>query len=76
MEILTRENLIDTLEYMIKVAKGSPKGSYFTVGDCSFSQIDKSFQDRAHKMGLDRALKQQKEAEKRLAKENNKKDNI
>ena len=64
MEILKKDSLIDTLKYMIKVVEGSPKDAYFTVGDWWISEIDKTFQKRSHKMGLERAIKQQKEIDK------------
>ena len=120
MEILSKDNLIDTLEFMRKIAEGSPAKSFFHVtGDAinvfctkdelitricemldavesgdkeayfstSFEfiqvdlkflktgkggdvvQIDKEFQERAHKMGLERALKLQKEADERVQKD-------
>lgn len=56
MEILNKENLINTLKFMIEVAEGSPEGAYFMT-NCEFSQVDADFQERAHKMGLARALK-------------------
>jgi len=62
MEILSKTNLIDTLKFMILVAEGSPDDSYFAA-NTEFSQVDKDFQERAHKMGLARALKLQKETE-------------
>lgn len=68
MEILSRDNLIDTLQYMIEVAEGSPEEAYFMT-NCEFAQVDKDFQERAHQMGVDRAVKAQKESE-------SKKDNM
>lgn len=65
MDILSKDNLIDTLKFMIQVAEGSPKDSYF-VTTCEFAQIDRSFQERSHKMGLKRALKLNKETNNNL----------
>ena len=63
MEVLSRDNLIDTLKFMISVAEGSPEESYF-VTNCEFAQVDKDFQERANKMGVARALKIKEEAER------------
>lgn len=63
MEVLSKKNLIDTLNFMIEIAEGSPDDAYFAT-TTEFSQVDKDFQERAHRMGLARALKLQKETEK------------
>jgi len=80
MEILGRDNLIDTLKYMLKIAEESPKDAFFMT-NCEFAQIDKAFQERSHKLGLERALKLQEEADKRAEQiqeniDKTKKDNI
>ena len=64
MEILSRDNLIDTLKFMISIAEDSPKESYF-VTNCEFAQVDADFQKRSHDMGLARALKLKEEADKK-----------
>lgn len=69
MENVSRDNLINQLEYMLGEIKQRPKGAYFAVPEISISQIDDSWMRQVHKSGLARALKLQKRLKKQ-------KDNI
>lgn len=67
MEIVKRDNLVETLEFMIKIAKEMPEEMYFHV-NVEFAGIDEKFQKVSHELGTARQVKLQEEYEASLKK--------
>jgi len=71
MENISRENLIDQLQYIIAEVRRRPKDSYFILPEIAIAQIDKGWMEQIQKSNTARQLKIQKEADKRAGKKDN-----
>jgi hypothetical protein len=64
MDVVSKKGLVDTLKFMLELAEDSPEESYFIV-ETHFAEIDKTFQERSHKMQTDRVIEQQESGDKK-----------